>query len=675
MMRPMLLLLVVAAALAAAPRFVGAEQREGCHIEEIVDEDGDLQIQMESEWINMHLQPSIGSTIVRFVFRPTNNDILEMIQPKFLKHGGGMLQDNFWEQDWRYSEFRGKFYDYRIIKNTKEEVAVTFETRSVGFLAAAGSGVISKLLSNVRIRRTVRLKSGAPYFLFELELINEDKNAKLPLMWVHNSSIVDAQLGDAVDRPSARGVRRIGGLGRKRSSEVRAREEPYIYDYNEGWSARISPARKEGLVYLMDYDYLRFLYNCGNTTSEWVYDNVLVLRNRPWKGRTYILPVMGLSWVHYADEYFIIQVEAKRSRGRLDITYRATGSYKPVKKIVFNTELEFNHLKGRKTRKLDPAELENLGVAPVEGAVAVENPPDDPVLLNVTAHVELPDGTLRKRRFQYFWVGKYSEGDNVRPDGKTLAPLRRPLQKPFIPQPGADLTVDRKQRKIFGVLGPFGRRLKLREAVRSIPARMGSDEDIGFTCGWTASQFGLTDFAYDYGRLFQYRAVLLANSQPDVIRRVGASILANYLKRGGGLVLTGGDSAFVQRFTNPSHELDAFIPIRARAGNLVKKTVRLQPPEPAAKGHPIFRGVDLSDLPYLYYYHDVQVRRDLPCKVLMRVGDKPFLVELTRGKQRTVVVLCTPFGREASNPGKTPLWKWDQWPKLFANVVKYAGGL
>ena len=67
-------------ALLGAP-LAGAAQREGCHIEEIVDEDGDLQIQMESEWINMHLQPSIGSTVVRFVFRPTNNDILDEIQP------------------------------------------------------------------------------------------------------------------------------------------------------------------------------------------------------------------------------------------------------------------------------------------------------------------------------------------------------------------------------------------------------------------------------------------------------------------------------------------------------------------------------------------------------------------------------------------------------------------
>ena len=67
------------------------------------------------------------------------------------------------------------------------------------------------------------------------------------------------------------------------------------------------------------------------------------------------------------------------------------------------------------------------------------------------------------------------------------------------------------------------------------------------------------------------------------------------------------------------------------------------------------------------------MKSDLPCKVLLKAGDKPFIVELTRGDQRTIAVLCAPFGDEAENAGKTPYWKWSQWEKLFANVVKYTG--
>ena len=121
----------------------------------------------------------------------------------------------------------------------------------------------------------------------------------------------------------------------------------------------------------------------------------------------------------------------------------------------------------------------------------------------------------------------------------------------------------------------------------------------------------------------------------------------------------------------PPHKLNDFIPIETmHEGNLLRKTVRLNSP---VQSHPIFQGVDLSNLPYLYYYHDVKPRADLPAKVLMKVGDAPFIVELTRGDTRVVAVLAVPFGEKGLNPGKTPLWEWDQWPKLFANIVKYAG--
>src|ERR1043165_6319316 len=73
---------------------------EGCHVGEITDQDGDLQIQMESEWISMHLMPANQSEIVRFVFRPSGNDIEVETNPKYAEAGGGLLQDNFWEQDW-----------------------------------------------------------------------------------------------------------------------------------------------------------------------------------------------------------------------------------------------------------------------------------------------------------------------------------------------------------------------------------------------------------------------------------------------------------------------------------------------------------------------------------------------------------------------------------------------
>ncbi len=650
--------------LAAIPLLAGA-QREGASIAEVTDADGDLQIQMESEWISLQLQPQLGSTIVRFVFRPTGNDILDEISPK-VDLGGGLLQDNLWGQDWRYSELRAKFYDYQIIRDTPEEVAVTFETSTVGWLQANNSGMINKLWSNVRIRRTVTMRAGAPYFLVDLELASTDGTAKMPAMWIHNAAVVDPETGDQCWRPSARGGRRIGAPDRKNTLGFPGEDE-YIRDFNEGWTAQMSATRKEGLVFLMDYDYLQFLYNCGTTTTEWVCDNLLLTKDHPWKSRIYILPVMGLARVDHANEHFVMEVVPTREKSRLSFTYRVTGSYEPVKRITFNTELESDHLSDVKRRKLDPVEVEGLGVAPVEGTLVIDDPPDDPLLLNIKAHVELLDGTVKTREFQVFHLGGYGQGDNVRIDLKTpVAKLQRHPQKPYVPEAPANATVNRSDWRVFAVLGNHTNRSGLREAIRSIPARLDDQQDVGFTPG-----FGdLTDFPYDYDRLFATRVVVWANAELDVARRVGASVLAAYLQRGGGLVLTGGDSAYRSDFADSARALDPYVPFQPKPDNLRQGILALR--EPVAD-HPIFTGIDLTRLPVAYYHHDLEVKPDIGARVLMKAGDKPFIVELTRGDQRTIAVLDVAFGDPAEHPGTTPFWAWDQWRKLMANIVRYAG--
>jgi hypothetical protein len=104
--------------------------------------------------------------------------------------------------------------------------------------------------------------------------------------------------------------------------------------------------------------------------------------------------------------------------------------------------------------------------------------------------------------------------------------------------------------------------------------------------------------------------------------------------------------------------------------NLYKGALQFNSPAP---DHPIFRDLNLTDLPYAFWTHDVALKPDLPAKVLLKVGDRPFIVELSRGEQRTLVVLAAPFGGKAEFPGKVPFWEWAEWPKLFANVVRYAG--
>ncbi|HWE04481.1 MAG TPA: hypothetical protein VG326_18900 [Tepidisphaeraceae bacterium] len=645
----------------AMPAFAQQNQRQGAYIAEIQDEDGDKVIQMETDWMSMLLMPDIGATVTKFTFRPTQNEILELVQPKNLKQGGGLLQDNVWEQDWRYQELRGKYYNYQITQRGPDQVQVVFETTLDGWLGGKDSGLKSKLLENLKIRRTVTLQQGTPYFLFDVEFINDAGNAKLPLYWCHNSARINVGQLDHMIRPSDLGLNEEPGkLG-----------TDYVYNFNRGWSAHISPQRKEGVVYLMDYDYLSFLYNNGPNTSEWIYDNLLVLKGKPLKTRIYVIPTMGLSAVADAHEYAITQLDPVREKDQFRLRYKLAGSYKKVRKITLVPEIEYDLLAAEHQKAtLAPIELKGLGIEPVIGESAFAGQSSDPTKIHTTMFIELPDGSQVQKTFDYFYVGDYALGANMLKDLKTpVALLDRPRQNPDIPVPAADLKINRKDFNVFALLGNHSRLLGYEAAINSIP---GVKVETGYHPGFLCGTSGLTDFPYDFDRLFNYRVMVFHNSVFDVTRFVGMQVLSNWIDRGGGIVYTGGDNCFGLEKENFDHPIYKILPFEPHS-IIVKAAAQLNSP---VKDHPIFTGIDLSHLPWQYYIQKVKSKSSAGAapKVLMKVGDDPFIVETTvGGDQRTIVILAVPFGDSADFPGKTAIEDWDQWKQLLANIVQYAG--
>lgn len=663
---PLLILPLLLTAGGAA----AASRSEGVHCSTIIDQDGDEAVLLESEWISMHLLPRMQAIINRFVFRPTGNDIVEPLQPKVrLATGGGILMDCLWEQDWRFQELKEKPYPYRITQTGPEEGQVVFETDITGWIGGDNSGVISRLLSNLTLRRTVTLRSGQPFFRFDFEFITRDGQAKRPTFWPHNASVINRRGDDeTMLRPSARGLQVIQG-----SFGTEMAGEHYIHDFNEGWSTRISPSRREGIVYLMDYDYVEMLYNCGTTTAEWMYDGILATRDAPWKGRIYILPIIGLSWVHYANEYVILELRVRREEGgRLRLEYLATSSYEPAARITFNTEVLYNLLDetGEPDRvRLAPVAVEGLSIQPSRAAAETAIDAPDPLVFNITAYIELPDGAMKTYRFQKYYSGEYDSGQglNRRRDGSPVHLLERPVRRPRVPDVPAGLSINRNAFNVFAVLGLGSHRMGVPQAIRAMPD---TTLDIGYCSGSDAYGYGLTDFPYDYDRLFDNRVLVIGNSQPREFRAIGAAILMPWLEQGGGLVLTGGEHAFSFEFED--NPFNAYVPIKPRLRNLRATPRQLQAPD--VPGHPIFAEIDLGELPWLPYVHDIEVKAEHDAHVLMRIGEHPFIVEQRTGEQITMVVAANHFGTDRDLREGRHLRHWDQWPKLLANIVAYAGG-
>lgn len=663
------LLVLLAATCPPKPLRAG---EAGVHASVITDADEDEAILMESEWISMHLLPWRQALINRFVFRPTGNDIVEPTNPKHrMGGGGGILMDCLWEQDWRFQELAYKQYKYQITKNGPEEAQVVFETDITGWLGSDNSGIISNLISNLTLRRTVTLKTGQPFFRFDFEFVNNDRWAKRPSFWVHNNSTVARGAGkDTVVRPTERGLSAIGG---DQTAYAGPQGMQFISNFTHGWSAKLSKERREGIVYLMDYDYVDQLYNCfvnhGDCgTAEWWYDSILVFRNRPWRGRVYILPVLGLSRVDHANPHFVCAIHPKREEGDLIVEYALTSSYENAAQVTLATEIE-SSLSGDTPVKQDAAPIvfESLAIQPTRERLEIPLSAADPLRFNIKAFVELPDGTVKTYAFQRFYTGDYKVKGNLEMEGgKPLVLMDRPVRNPSVPAPPANLVINHRDFKVFGIHGLGTYRLGLEEAIATID---NATYEIGYCVGNDAKMNGLTDFPYDYERLFDHRTLVFSSIQDREFKRVGASILIPWLDAGGGLVLLGGQFAY--SFEYRQHPINRFYPFKPQRNTLDLKPSQLQPPlEP---DHPVFRGIDLEDLPWLHYVHHVTLKEDPALRVLMKVGDQPFLVERIEKDQITVAVTINPFGTEKRFPGKPHVRHWAEWPKLFANIVRYAG--
>ena len=648
---------------------------EGVHCSTIVDEDGDEAILLESEWISMHLLPWRQALISRFVFRPTGNDIVEPTNPKFrMSGGGGILMDCLWEQDWRFQELAYKQYPYKVTKSGPEEGQVVFETDITGWIGADNSGIISNLLSNLTLRRTVTLKSGQPFFRFDFEFVNNDTFAKRPTFWVHNVSYTGRGGKETVVRPTDRCLSAIGG---DQESYAGPQGMQFIDFFNQGWTANISKDRREGIVYLFDYDYVEKLYNCfpdhgTDGTTEWWYDSILAFKDRPWKGRVYILPVIGLERIDYANRYFVCAIEPRHEDGRLTVDLGVTSSYESAAKVTFKIEAaaDLERPAGERPRiVMDPLEFDGLAIQPRRETVAADCPAADPLLLDIKAFVELPDGRLETFSFQRFVTGQYKFKGNVvdvAPDAPPLVKLDRKVRNPSVPEVPPGLSINRRDFHVFGVHGFGTLRSRLAEAVSLIPS---ARYEIGYCNGTAASMTGLTDFPYDYQRLFDCRAIVFSNIQDREFRRIGASILMPWLEAGGGLVIVGGENAF--SFELEEHPINDRYPIAVRP-----RSLRLEPAvlgRPEMPDHPVFRGIDLATLPAVPCVHDVAVKPGRDAKVLWTAGGRPFLVEQRTGDQITMVVAANPFGTSDAVPGRPTLRDWPEWPKLFANIVRYAG--
>ena len=165
--------------------------------------------------------------------------------------------------------------------------------------------------------------------------------------------------------------------------------------------------------------------------------------------------------------------------------------------------------------------------------------------------------------------------------------------------------------------------------------------------------------------LFQYSIIYLCNVDLRNMTLKDKNAIREYVKRGGALVVMGGQKGYERGGWHGSL-IEEAMPVEAAAalpGGLICTPQGL----PLKIDRKLSRLEDISTAssPLAYYLHTVTVKPS--AQVLVQAGDRPFLVTGTYGQGRVVCILGVPWGDPG--PHETGFWQWDDWVYLFAKSV------
>ena len=146
--------------------------------------------------------------------------------------------------------------------------------------------------------------------------------------------------------------------------------------------------------------------------------------------------------------------------------------------------------------------------------------------------------------------------------------------------------------------------------------------------------------------------------------------LADWVKAGGGLLITGGPLS-LDRDAWAKSPLLPLLPVEIGEAKEIVPFGTETALAPTATGRAFLGDLRWTETPRAYWTHAAVTARP-KADVLIKVGDKPFLVRSqpgASGRGKVVVLAATVCGDPAA--GETPFWAWDDWPKAMGACLRW----
>lgn len=591
--------------------------------------DGRRLVTVENAAIRLVVNPAQGGRISSFIYKPTGADWV-------LPGNAGFFMDHVWQQSWP-GELLGRPYEVTVIDSGPDkatiEAAVTID----------GKG--DKAIEGVRLVRRMTVTGDSPRVDVTIRLENPTPEPRAPGLWVQNVvNVGGSRDGVWTWRPTARGTIR-GSFDTRLSKPIPdGYKDDFAFDPTAGWSAETYPTTGEGVVFFMDYNYLRTLYNNGGSQSvEWWYDQVRLAPGKSFETRMVLWPVSGMNAVTHASLDLIGDLQMVVNGDDLDLTNRIVAGPEsaPGKAKVKLQLIDYDTGKELASQEFDQAVI---GSPPPEQKLAIANAPLSKNLL-ARATVTTADG--KSHVYENYRPGPAVIGT------EKLYRINRPSRVRPIERPAIIAKTPHAGFRLLHLRGLFQNYYRMPEVAKAMGAELKHGSYRIFVYGPSLSYF-----PSDYPELMSYDVIVLDNVPIEALDDQTLQYLSDYTENGGVLSVIGGHWAFGGGGYKDSR-LEALLPVT---------TVGRHDIRPIKKGYwsngrssgPVADAIGTA------WIQDVKVRPE--ADVWFNAGNKPFLVSWRRGKGMAAVMTGVCYGEAPK--GMTLFWEWSDWPEWFAESLK-----
>ncbi|MCG2661345.1 MAG: hypothetical protein L6437_14000 [Kiritimatiellae bacterium] len=579
----------------------------------LVSQNNEERFGLENEFLSLEIDSVHGARASSFIVKRLNQELV--------MSGGGFLFDHFWEQSWP-GEFFNAPYKVTILQDGPDIASIKAERISTGGM----KNILTQ--KDILLERTITLRKGSPILEVTVKLSNAGQSDKLFGYWVQHifypSGIKRKIL---YFRPSRSGISEA-----TYDPAINKYEGPdFVRDPQSEWTATIDEESGNGLVFVTQYDWLRFLYNCQSSfTTEWQYERVGLPQGKSWQTTYWCYPIHDFKRVDYASRYFVAAVEPSDDDGRLNVKVQLLSASDSLRDVIVTGEIE-GLVNDRVKRPLTEWKAGEIHSNVSSHSFQVLRSSHDPVVIRLKVRGRCQDKTFTET-FETFYGSKY--GSNRKVDGSPLYILPQPGRHREFLKPEKIVKKQNLLPRVLFCKGLFADNYFPQTIFEHINAEViTSYLSAGGVFG---SQLSLFPASYD--ELMSYDVIILVNIDAEAIGERGAEMLKDFVSYGGILVYAGDLYGF-DRGGITSIGVDKILPIEEG----LHSKISLVNYSSNIITSPELKGISFSSNASVVYMNEGL--KLLPeAKIELSIGKIPLVASKNIGKGRVIAILATALG-------------------------------